>query len=210
MTSSDMRRRLVEAAAELVADGGAATLTVRKVAAAAGTSTMAVYTHFGAMEPLVAAVVEEGFAMLERAFVAVERTDDPVRDVAAQTAAYLEFAADHSALYAVMFGTAPLGRFQLPAPTKDQRGRTETLDRVGANLERALGLGRVREDRPADLSFRWWSLAHGYAMLVTGGFVLDKRGRGRVLAPLLVAFFVGHGDDGDRARASVSDGLAAG
>lgn len=205
-----MRRRLVEAAAELVAEGGAATLTVRKVAAAAGTSTMAVYTHFGAMEPLVAAVVEEGFAMLERAFVAVAPTDDPVRDVAAQTAAYLAHAREYAALYAVMFGTAPLGQFQLPPPSKDQRGRSATLDRVAANLERAVLAGRLRPDRPADLSFRWWTVAHGYAMLVTGGFVLDERGRDRVLEPLLAAFFVGTGDDPERAEASVRAGLYAG
>lgn len=204
-----MRRRLVEAAAELVAEGGAGTLTVRKVAAAAGTSTMAVYTHFGAMEPLVVAVVEEGFAMLERAFLAVESTDDPIRDVAAQTAAYLAHAREYAALYAVMFGTAPLGRFQLPPPSKDQRGRAATLDRVAAALERAVQAGRLSADRPADLSFRWWTVAHGYAMLVAGGFVLDERGRERVLEPSLVAFFVGHGDDEERARASVGAGLAA-
>lgn len=204
-----MRRRLVDAAAGLLAEGGPATLTVRKVAAAANTSTMAVYTHFGSMEPLVAAVVEEGFAMLERAFVEVVPSDDPVRDVAAQTAAYLEFATEQAALYAVMFGTAPLGRFRLPPPTTDQRGRRQTLDRVAEALGRAHADGRVDEERSADLSFRWWSLVHGYALLEAAGFVLAGPGRVRVLAPGLVAFFVGHGDDAARARASVRSGLAA-
>lgn len=204
-----MRRRLVEAAARLVADEGPATLTVRKVAAAAGTSTMAVYTHFGSMEPLVTAVVEEGFAMLERAFVEVEPGDDPVRDVAAQTAAYVEFASEQSALYAVMFGTAPLGRFRLPPPATDQRGRRQTLDRVAEALARAHAAGRVQEERSADLSFQWWSLVHGYALLEATGFVLAGPGRGRVLEPGLVAFFVGHGDEPVRARASVGAGLGA-
>jgi AcrR family transcriptional regulator len=204
-----MRRALVEAAARLVAEGGPATLTVRGVAAAAGTSTMAVYTHFGSMEPLVIAVVEEGFAMLERAFLEVEPTADPVRDVAAQTAAYLEFASEQAPLYAVMFGTAPLGRFRLPPPTTDQRGRRQTLDRVADSLGRALADGRLREQRPADLSFQWWSIVHGYALLEAAGFVLARPGRARVLAPALVSFFVGHGDDGARARASVGAGLGA-
>ncbi|MDO7869141.1 TetR/AcrR family transcriptional regulator [Nocardioides jiangxiensis] len=204
-----MRRRLVEAAAELVAEGGAATLTVRKVAAAAGTSTMAVYTHFGAMEPLVAAVVEEGFAMLERAFLAVDLTDDPMRDVAALTAAYLEFASDHAALYSVMFGTAPLGRFTLPLPSTDQRGRRQTLDRVAASLERGLALARLRDGRAVDLSFQWWSLVHGYALLEATGFVVAGPGRSRVLVPGLTAFFIGHGDEPERARASVEAVLGA-
>ncbi|HSX67002.1 TetR/AcrR family transcriptional regulator [Nocardioides sp.] len=202
-----MRRRLVEAAAELVADGGAATLTVRKVAAAAGTSTMAVYTHFGAMEALVVAVVDEGFAMLERAFVAVVLTDDPVRDVASLTAAYLEFASEYAALYSVMFGTAPLGRFKLPSPETDQRGRRETLDRVAARLEQALATGRLRGGRPVDISFQWWSLIHGYALLEAARFVLAGPGRARVLLPGLTAFFIGHGDEPKLARASVEAAL---
>ena len=203
-----MRRRLVEAAAELVAVSGPSTLTVRKVAAAAGTSTMAVYTHFGSMEPLVVAVVEEGFAMLERSFLEVEPTGDPVRDVAAQTAAYLQFASEQAALYAVMFGTAPLGRFRLPPPATDQRGRRQTLDRVADSLGRAHAAGRVQEERSTDLSFQWWSIVHGYALLEAAGFVLAEPGRGRVLEPGLVSFFIGHGDDPVRARASVGAGLA--
>lgn len=205
-----MRRTLVDAAAHLVAESGPGALTARKVAAAAGTSTMSVYTHFGSMEQLVLTVVDEGFAMLERRFLEVTPTDDPIRDVAAQTAAYLAHAAEYAALYAVMFGTAPLGRFQLPPPTRDQRGRAATLDRVGANLGRAVAAGRLGQARDADLAFRWWSVVHGYAMLVAAGFVLDDRGRERVLEPLLVAFFTGSGDDAERAGASVRAGLMAG
>lgn len=206
----DLRRRLVEAAAHLLAENGPGGLSARKVAAAAETSTMGVYTAFGSMELLVRAVVEEGFAMLERAFLAVDPTDDPVRDVAAQSAAYLLHAVEHRELYAVMFGTAPLGQFRLPSPSAEQTGRSETLDRVAANLGRAVRSGRLRDDRAADLSFRWWSAVHGYAMLETAGFVLPDPGRERVLAPLLAAFFVGSGDRADSAEASVREGLAAG
>jgi AcrR family transcriptional regulator len=70
-----MGRRLVEAAAHVLAGSGPSALSARKVAAAAGTSTMSVYTCFGSMEVLVRAVVEEGFAMLERRLVEVEPTD---------------------------------------------------------------------------------------------------------------------------------------
>jgi AcrR family transcriptional regulator len=205
-----MRRTLVDAAAHLVAESGPGALSARRVSAAAGTSTMSVYTHFGSMEQLVLAVVDEGFAMLERRFLEVQSTGDPLRDVAAQTAAYLAHAAEYAALYAVMFGTAPLGQFTPPPPSKDQRGRAATLDRVAANLGRAVESGRLGPGRPSELAFGWWSIVHGYAMLVAAGFVLDERGRERVLAPLLVGFFVGRGDDLTRAEASVGAGLYAG
>jgi AcrR family transcriptional regulator len=205
-----MGRRLVEAAAHVLAGSGPSALSARKVAAAAGTSTMSVYTCFGSMEVLVRAVVEEGFAMLERRLVEVEPTDDPVRDVAAQTAAYLAHAREYAELYAVMFGTAPLGQFRLPPPTEEQRGRTQTLDRIAANLGRAVEEGRLRRAAAGDLSFQWWSSVHGYALLETTGFIHADPGRSRVLEPVLVAFFVGRGDDLARAEASVGKGLQAG
>lgn len=205
-----MGRRLVEAAAHLLAEAGPSALSARKVATHAGTSTMSVYTCFGSMEVLVRAVVEEGFAMLERRLVEVAPSDDPVRDVAAQTAAYLAHAREYAELYAVMFGTAPLGQFRLPSPSAEQRGRTQTLDRIAANLGRAVEAGRLRPAAAGDLSFRWWSSIHGYALLETTGFIHEEPGRVRVLEPTLVAFFVGHGDDPGRAEASVREGLGAG
>lgn len=206
----DMRRRLVDAAAHLLAEGGPGSLSTRKVATAAGTSTMSVYTHFGSMEGLVHGVVDEGFAMLERAFLDTSTTDDPLRDVAGQTRALVEFAREYAELYAVMFGTAPLGQFRLPPPSATQRGRRQTLDRVAANLARAVADGRLHDAAPADLSFRWWSLVHGYAMLETAGYAVPGPGRRRVLGPALAALFIGLGDDPRRAEASVRRGLAAG
>lgn len=91
-----MRRRLTEAAARLAAAGGAGALSTRRVATEAGTSTMAVYTHFGSMEALVQAVVSEGFDRLEQRFLAVEPSDDPVRDVARLTAAYVDHARENA------------------------------------------------------------------------------------------------------------------
>lgn len=206
---SDMRHRLIESAAGLLAQKGPGALTARNVASAAGTSTMSVYTYFGSMEHVVRGVVEEGFAMLERALIDVKPSDDAVCDVATQTAALVGFASEYAELYAVMFGTAPLGQFRLPPPSTDQRGRGQTLDRVAANLVRAIADGRLRHARATDVSFQWWSLAHGYAMLVTARYIDIEPGRGRVLEPSLAALFAGLGDDFDRATASVRKGLAA-
>src|SRR5438477_232205 len=47
---------LIEAAARLIATEGASGLTLRRVAEEVGTSTMAVYTHFGGMPELRRAV----------------------------------------------------------------------------------------------------------------------------------------------------------
>src|SRR5438045_8769349 len=79
---AEARRALIEAAARLIATEGAAALTLRRVADEVGTSTMAIYTHFGGMSELRRAVRQEGFARLAARAARVRETDDPVADLA--------------------------------------------------------------------------------------------------------------------------------
>src|SRR3954451_12412733 len=72
---------LIDAAARLIASEGPSALTLRRVAAEVGTSTMAVYTAFGGMPELRRAVRYEGFARLARELDAVGTTRDPVADL---------------------------------------------------------------------------------------------------------------------------------
>lgn len=204
-----MRRRLVEAAARELAASGPGGLTARRVTAAAGTSTMAVYSHFGSMQALVRAVIEHGFSLLEEHLVAVPASADPVRDVVAQTRAYLAYAGEHPELYAVMFLTMPLGPYRPTSPAELRTGRRETLDRIGANLARAAESGRISAAPQADLAFTWWSAVHGYAMLESSGHIHRNPGRTRILQRLLVALFTGLGDAPATAAASVRQGLAS-
>ena len=88
MSDSDVRRRLLEAAADLLGEEGPAALTARRLAREAGTSTMAVYTHFGGMPALVRAVVADGFAQLHDRVGGVEPSRDTIDDLARAAAAY--------------------------------------------------------------------------------------------------------------------------
>src|SRR5690625_6894120 len=56
-----LRATLVELASAAVSEGGSQGLSLRRLAAAAGTTTAAVYTLFGGRDGLVRAVVDEGF-----------------------------------------------------------------------------------------------------------------------------------------------------
>ena len=62
VASADVRVALVEHAAEMLASREP--VTVRALAQRAGTSTMAVYTHFGGLTGLWRAVRQEGFQRL--------------------------------------------------------------------------------------------------------------------------------------------------
>ncbi len=100
--SPEVRDELIAVAARLLAQEGSAALTLRRVATEAGTSTMAVYTHFGGMEALRRAVRRRGYVTLAAALEAAQpELDDLCR-------AYNAFARSQPDLYRVMFMEAPL------------------------------------------------------------------------------------------------------
>src|SRR5258708_34530871 len=57
----DLRHALIQAGLEMLAEGGAAALDLRKVARKAGGRHAAPYRHFADKQALVAAINEEGF-----------------------------------------------------------------------------------------------------------------------------------------------------
>jgi len=104
-----VRSRLLEAASTVLAQDGVAGLTVRDVAARAGTSTSAVYSLFGGRPELVRAVGDEAFARFADRLAAVPRTDDPEADLLALGLAYRRYARDEPHFYRAMFGTPGAG-----------------------------------------------------------------------------------------------------
>ena len=65
--SDGVREQLVEGGIALLERDGLARSSVRNVAAEVGTSTMAVYTHFGGMTGLIDAIAGEAFARFTQA-----------------------------------------------------------------------------------------------------------------------------------------------
>jgi AcrR family transcriptional regulator len=78
--SGEGRERLIEAGIRLLEREGPQALQARKVAEEMGTSTMAVYTHFGSMTGLLDAIAGEAFARFAQALTEGPETDDPVAD----------------------------------------------------------------------------------------------------------------------------------
>jgi AcrR family transcriptional regulator len=203
----EVRVRLLEGAARLLAEEGPSALSLRRVAAEAETSTMAVYTHFGSMPDLAAAVVAEGFARLAARLAEVPRTDDAITDLAGLARAYLVNARQNPHLYAVMFGTASLGKYRLH--TADQLGRGRyTFDEIVATAGRAVEQGRLRPAEPLAIASQLWTAMHGYVMVDIGGF-FGEDGVEHVLVPMFVSLLTGLGADPDAALASISTIAAA-
>jgi AcrR family transcriptional regulator len=170
----------------LLADEGPAALSTRRLAAEVGTSTMAVYTHFGGLPELVRGVVQEGFARLAAHMTAVPTTDDPLADLAALGEAYRANALDNPQLYAVMFGSASLGGYRLHDDELDE-GRY-TFDVLVAGTQRTMDAGVFRAGDPEAVAAQLWAATHGFIMLELAGYFAPERepdAPDDVLAPML-------------------------
>ncbi|MGX2997312.1 TetR/AcrR family transcriptional regulator [Streptomyces sp. JNUCC 64] len=207
----DVRRRLLDQAARVLADEGAAALSARRLAREAGTSTMAVYTHFGSMPGLVRALITEGFDRFHdrvgRAGAA--HPDDPVAELAALGLAYQGFARDEPDAYAVMFGGAVVAGFELT--DEDRRLGIHVLRAPRDAIRRCVAAGRFRPDADPDLLVRQlFCQMHGLAQLGRARYVAGAFGPPDVLRAMLLDLARAAGDDPGSAAASVTAGLAAG
>lgn len=179
-----VRERLLETAAELITEEGPAALSTRRLAQEVGTSTMAVYTHFGGLPQLVRAVVSEGFARLAEHLAAVPMTDDPLADLAELGVAYRANAHDNPHLYAVMFGSASLGGYRL---TRDElaEGRY-TFDMLVAGTQRVMDAGIWKAGDAEAVVGQLWCSLHGFVMLELAGYYDgEPDAEGRVLLPMM-------------------------
>lgn len=182
---SEIRTRLLEAAARLIGEEGPGALSTRRVAAEAETSTMAVYTHFGSMPALVREIVVEGFARLHARVDAVEPSGDPLEDLRRFAVAYRENALENPYLYAVMFGSASLGGYRLG--DEDREVGLAAFTQLADATDRAMDAGRLKRDDPAAVAGQLWVGLHGYVMLEQSGFhnVVDDP-ENELLWPMLV------------------------
>jgi AcrR family transcriptional regulator len=99
-----IRRRVIEAAADLLAREGRDAVTTRAVAAAAGVQPPAIYRHFADMDGLLEAVAEHGYTTFLAAKHLAPEADDPIEDLRAGWDLAVEFGLSNPALYTMMYG----------------------------------------------------------------------------------------------------------
>ncbi|MEV4312366.1 WHG domain-containing protein [Actinocrispum sp. NPDC049592] len=98
----DLRNALEQAALELVAQQG--TFTLAEASRRAGVSVAAPYKHYADKDALLASIAQKGYEQqYERFSKAIESAADPVEQLAAFAAAYVQFAADNRALFEITF-----------------------------------------------------------------------------------------------------------
>ncbi|MGH9137362.1 MAG: TetR/AcrR family transcriptional regulator [Acidimicrobiales bacterium] len=181
-----VRTALLETAAHLIATEGLGKLTLRRLASEVGTSTMAVYTHFGGMDELRRAVRREGFARLGAHLSAVERTNDPVADYIVLGWAYYTTGAENPDLYRAMFMDGPVDE-------ADAGMGVETFEQCVAAVQRCIDAGRFSVDNAVDAAMQQWAMMHGIVSLQIAHLVQPAEALGCLTKAIDV--FTAYGDD---------------
>lgn len=160
----DLRHALIQAGLELLTEGGAVALDLRKVARKVGVSHAAPYRHFADKQALVAAINEEGFRRLaERIRTTVrEAPDEAFEQLQAVALAYVHFARENPWLMREMFSGLTVEREAFPDLSAAAKAVFTLYMEV---VRRGQEEGSIIEGDPGALAGVLWSLLHGVAML---------------------------------------------
>ncbi len=158
---AELRTRLLEAAAESVAQHGVESLSLRKLAAAEGTSTTAIYSLFGGRAELLVALFSASFSSFGDAQRRVPVTGDPEVDLRELAAAYRNWALRNPNLYAVMFGGV-LGGVDV---ADEAHLADAAMDPLRAAVTSAVGGGVLRGASVELITHSFWAIVHGLVSL---------------------------------------------
>lgn len=159
---------LLGAARQLLETEGLPALTVRRVADAAGCTTMQVYSRFGGKEGLLRALFDEGFALLAEAQEAVPSSLPPAERVWQLCGRYLSVARQHPHHYALMLG-GHSAEFEPPPESRERAMRT--LMHLVDAVEQALPASPRRRGQAELTARQLVAFCHGWAMLAPMGLV---------------------------------------
>jgi AcrR family transcriptional regulator len=167
--TDDLATRLVDEAARILSAHGATALSLRRLATATGTSTMAVYTLFGDKPGLLAAMYREGYARLGAALeVAGSATADPLAALAEMGTAYRQTALANPHLYDLMFGR-PVPGFEPDAATKAVADASYRP--LVEAVRRCLDTGALVAPDAEAATLYLWAVSHGMVSLELAGHI---------------------------------------
>lgn len=163
----DLRKALLEASVELIAEKGVAGLSLREAARRVGVSHAAPYRHFPDKNSVLVAIALQGYDWLaEAGEEAMAGYTDAQQRLDSYGVAYVLFARRHPVHFRVMFTES----MELPEgvlPDNQHRSFGLLVDAASA----AVGVGHD----PLLTAVSAWSWPHGLAMLILDGRVPSEQ-----------------------------------
>lgn len=160
----ELRQRLLLEAGRLLSSEGVTAMTLRRVAALAGTSTTAVYSLFGDKERLLAAMHADGFEALGRALRKAAGAA-PLERLAELGLAYRRAALARPHLYGLMFGGLAQG------VAVDSAARQAAFAPLVRGVQDCLDSGDLTGVDAQAIATYLWAVSHGWVSLELAGLI---------------------------------------
>ena len=175
----DLRKRIVEAARDIVSEQGLDALSMRALAVRIGHSPGTIYLHFQDKDELLQSVMLEGFKRLgvsmQREIEKVGTDAPPLERYAATGRAYARFALENTGYFRAMFEVPGVAQLETcPEPQERMSEAEEHSFETAVELMRqAAARGQVEVDDPARAAVVGWGLIHGLTSLYVSGHLQD-------------------------------------
>jgi AcrR family transcriptional regulator len=165
----DLRRVLIDAALELVGEGGADAVSVREAARRAGVSPGAPFRHFPSRDALMNAVAEEAQRRF-RAEIATALADvrdgDPLGRFRGFGVAYLRWAMRNPTHFEIISSRRLFDHDQAAGVSRDN---SEVIDMIGQTLAEAFAQGQLRPVDLKQVQIAGRALVYGFARMKIDG-----------------------------------------
>ncbi|HMA49052.1 MAG TPA: TetR/AcrR family transcriptional regulator, partial [Magnetospirillaceae bacterium] len=160
----------------LLDEGGAGTVSMRKVADKVGVTAMAIYRHFPDREALLGELANQGFAEMARTTLALTAEGSLLERMDALSQNFVDFGLNHPHLFELMFLARRPGARQFPHDF--EAGLSPTANLFADMLKQGVAEGLFRDGEDIwEITFETGALMQGLLMLYLGGRIdLDAEG----------------------------------
>ena len=183
--SADVTDSLLDAAMDLLEEGGAHGVTVRAVATRAGVAPMGVYSRFGNKDGLLEALFVQGFDGLHSAITEARGSDARAR-LRQGCLAYRRFALAHPHLYELMFRQM----LELELTAESLERAEQTFSELVSRVADAMSAGLLAKGDDVDVAQQIWNGMHGAVALELAGVTFSSDPE-RTYARMIDTLFAG-------------------
>ncbi len=157
---AETRRAILDAAEELLVEGGLDSFSMRRLAERCGCTAPTLYHYFRDKPGLVEALLEERLRQLVAELRTVARSDDAAENVRALCGAFAGFSLRNPGHYQLLMMNRGA---DAPVPPAGEEARRL----LGEPIDELVRRGELPEERRESLRQGLWSLLHGYILLRT-------------------------------------------
>jgi len=170
-TNDETSRALISAAHQLLQEDGPDALTVRRIAHAAGMSTMNVYSRFGGKDGVIDELYADGYRRLLAEVDGIPTSADVTSDLIRIATTYRTWAMTNPRYYSIMFRSA-VPSFSPTAESIDTAlaGLARLVERI-VDGQRS---GHIVARDPREIAAWLWATCHGMISLELDGVAAEQ------------------------------------